>query len=381
MKLALVGELPGGHGYDLTRLGDALVGRGHKVHVFTATVPAMRYTPAGAAVQRLPVDTTGVESSEDLMPLIGEMGRHLVDVWEADGPDVVHCHGWVYGMAAQLAARRCRIPTVQSFPELSVSAGGDRGEGLADKRIQLEALLARNATAVTVACSDDMREIIRLGCTRAKASVLAPGIDVDDVCAEEIVFRHGESSGRVVAVARDFSPQQGLGQVLRVFPSSNAAELVLVTREPDDGPDYDDILSLAREKKAAKRVNLVAGAAGDDLTTLFRSADVVVAPARYEPSCATVLQAMACGAPIVATSAGGARDAVIGEVTGLLVPPGNADALGRALRSTLGQMVLREGMGLAGRSRARSRYSWDRIATDAEVVYASAATREAAFAC
>lgn len=374
----MVGDLTGGGGYDLARLGDALVSRGHEVQVFTASPASLSPVPGGVTVCRLPVDSAGVERSDELMPMIGQMGRYLVDAWEADTPDVVHCHGWVYGMAAQLAAKRRAVPTVQSFPSLSVTARRHHPDGATDKRIALETLLARNATAVTVGCSDDLREIIQLGCPRAKTSVLASGVDVDDVTAEEIVSRGGEPSGRIVAVARDFSPRQGLAQALRVFPSLAAAQLVLVTTERDDGPHLDRLLELVRELKATTRVSLVTGPTADDLTALFRSADVVVAPALYEPSCATVLQAMACGAPIVATAAGGVRDAVIAEVTGLLVPPGRPDALGRALRSILGQMVLRQGMGLAGRSRARSRYSWDRIATDAEVVYASAVAREPA---
>lgn len=72
------------------------------------------------------------------------------------------------------------------------------------------------------------------------------------------------------------------------------------------------------------------------------------------------------------------RDAVIVEVTGLLVSPGRLDALARALRSLLGQMVLRQRMGLAEHSRAPSRYCWDRIATDAEVVHESVCNREPA---
>ena len=91
---------------------------------------------------------------------------------------------------------------------------------------------------------------------------------------------------------------------------------------------------------------------------------------------------MACGTAVIATDAGGPRDAVIAEVTGLLVPAGNPAALTRALRSILVQNVLRQGMGLAGRARARyARYSWDRVATDAEVAYDAAARRAGAIPC
>ena len=114
-----------------------------------------------------------------------------------------------------------------------------------------------------------------------------------------------------------------------------------------------------------------------DVATWLASADVAVCPSPHDPDTRLTLTAMACGAAVVAVETGGARDAVITEVTGLLVPPGHPQALSRALRSVLTQNVLRQGMGLAGRARARSRYSWDRVALDAEVVF-EAATRRAA---
>ncbi|MFW0150962.1 glycosyltransferase [Mycobacterium sp. smrl_JER01] len=381
----MVGDLSGG-GYEVDRLAEALARRDHEVRVFTVCDPessdpeSSRGSGAGSdsvAVDRLPIDTTGLKRTEDLVPLIGEIGAHLLDSWRSDPPQIVHCHGWVHGMAAQLAAKHCPVPTVQTFPGLHTTARRHRGDDQEpDTRTKLESLLARNASAVTVTCTDDMPDVIRLGCPRARVSVLAPGVEVDEVSAEEIVSRDDGPYRRIVAVARDFSPEQGLEQVLGALPSLGAAQLVLIATDGDHGQHGDRLQATIRTQRLGSRVRLVAGPADDDLCALFRSADVVVAPARYEPSSATVLQAMACGAPIVATAAGGFRDAVIDDVTGMLVPPGRADALARALRSILSQMVLRQGMGLAGRSRARSRYSWDRIATDTEVVYALAAGRE-----
>ncbi|WNG90115.1 glycosyltransferase [Mycobacterium sp. ITM-2016-00317] len=362
-------------GYDLFGLAEALAGRGHEVRLFTVTPESSQLSPGGVAVESLPVDAGGsTQRPQDLMPLIGEMARHLIDAFDETPPDVVHCHGWAYGMAAQLAAKRRPVPTVQAFSALGAVNRRFRDDGAADTSIKIESLLARNATAVTVACTDDMQEIIRLGCPRANVSVLPPGVEVD-VTAEEIVSRGAETSRRIVAVARDFSPQHGLAQVLRVLPALGA-DLVLVATDGDDGQHCTELADLARELRVERRVRIVTSAQRDTLTAVFRSADVVVVPSLYEPCCDTVLLAMSCGAPIVATSVGGARDAVIADVTGLLVPPGRLDALGRALRSILGQTVLRQGMGLAGRSRARSRYCWDRIATDAEVVYESVARRE-----
>nr|ABP45924.1 glycosyl transferase, group 1 [Mycolicibacterium gilvum PYR-GCK] len=380
MRLAVVGDLSGvgatdrggGGRYGIADLAQALARRGHEVRVHTALPHPAGVQPTGVAVDHVPVATVAVETSPELMPAIGEISRHLVDVWRRDTPDVVHCHGWVYGMAAQLAAKKTPVPIVQTFHELSTPGRRESAGGQAATAAKLEALLARNATALTAGCHDDVQTLIRLGCPRAKVSVLSAGVEVDD--AVEIESRGGDVPPRIVAVARDFGAEQGLADVVAALPSLGAADLTLVATDPT-GPDAGHLGDVARRLRVADRVRMMRGDECPELAALLPSADVVVLPARYEPSSEFVLQAMACGAPVVAFAAGGARDAVIEDVTGLLVQPGDVNALGRAVRTALSQPVLRQGMGLAGRSRARSRYSWDRIATDAEVAYLAAAAR------
>lgn len=372
MKLTMVGNLG-----DTVHLAGALARRGHDVRVFTADADTVS-SSGDFDIEPIPVSATDGGRSEDLMPMIGEIGRHLVEAWRDERPDIVHCHGRTYGMAAQLAANRVPVPTVQSFRSVSATDRRPRGaQGGPNTAAKLEMLLARNATAVTGACNDDVRALIDRGCPRGKASVLPPGVEVNDVCADEIGSRGGS---RVIAVARDCSPRQGLGQVLRALPALGSAELVMLTTDAATTHQSSELLSFAAKLGAGDRVRLIAGADYRTLTSEFRGGDVVVCPVPCEPTYGIALQAMACGLPVVGPAAGGLRDAVIADVTGLLVPPGNADALRRALRSILGQTVLRQGMGLAGRSRARSRYSWDRIATEAEAVFTSALTRHTSLA-
>jgi hypothetical protein len=73
-------------------------------------------------------------------------------------------------------------------------------------------------------------------------------------------------------------------------------------------------------------------------------------------------------------------DTVVHEVTGTLVPPGDTAQFTLALREMLGQDTLRMGMGLAGRDRVRSRYSWARVAADASTIYERAVARSATMA-
>lgn len=383
MRLAIVGETPdnarvaGGNDgcYDVSSLAKALAGRGHDVTLYTAS-PSAATAAEDYQVVPLATDSGFDGPPEALMPQIGDIGRQLVDEWSARAPDVVHCHGWAYGMASQLAANRRPVPTVQSFHGLGTMMRLPRDEaGTLETRIKLQTLLAKNATTVAAACTDDLFELVRFGCPRTKISVVPAGICVDENSLGLVHASRGEDDHEVVAVASGPARPDRLAEVVRAMAVLPHTRLRIVDDGGEDRRDINRILALAHDLGLGDRCRVVAVANDGDLDAVLRSADVVVCPASYDAYATVALQAMASGTAVVAAAAGGMRDAVIPEVTGVLVPPTNVDALRRALRSVLGQPVLREGMGLAGRSRARSRYSWDRIAVDAEVAYHDAATR------
>jgi D-inositol-3-phosphate glycosyltransferase len=102
---------------------------------------------------------------------------------------------------------------------------------------------------------------------------------------------------------------------------------------------------------------------------MLRSADVLAAPSWYEPFGLPVVEAMACGVPVVASEAGGMLDTVIHDVTGLLVPARKPARLAKALAQVVQGGALRRGMGLSGCGRARSCYSWERVAAESVSIY------------
>ena len=81
------------------------------------------------------------------------------------------------------------------------------------------------------------------------------------------------------------------------------------------------------------------------------------------------IQAMACGTPVIASAVGGQVDAVIDGTTGILVPPGRPALLAQRIRQLLAHPMLLEAFSVAAADRARSRYSWDRIAHETLAVY------------
>jgi glycosyltransferase involved in cell wall biosynthesis len=117
------------------------------------------------------------------------------------------------------------------------------------------------------------------------------------------------------------------------------------------------------------------------MAAIFRSADAVVCAPWYEPFGIVPLEAMACGVPVVAAAVGGLRDTVLDRGTGLHVPPRDPAAIAAAVAALLADPGLRRALGAAGEARARTRYSWERVAAETERAYlqtmaaASAATR------
>ncbi|MHA0287311.1 glycosyltransferase family 4 protein [Mycobacterium sp. C3-094] len=354
--------------YDAESLAAALSRRDHEVRFITAS-PVSANT-GDYRIVRIPDTDPSPRSEGELMSGIAQMGRFLVDEYTDEPPDVVHCHGLAYGMAAALAANRRPVATVQTFSRVSGERSEVRGSETTKK---LETLLARNATMVTAPCSDDMQRIIRLGASRRRVSVLPCGIDVDAFHvppANPDARRH-----RIVALVDDLGAPRGVAALVAALPGVPSADLVVLGAGASGGAGMQELLTHAQRLGVGDRIR-VAQAAGDrDVAAWLASADVAVCPSPEDPDPRLALMAMACGVAVVAVEAGGARDAVIEEVTGLLVPHGHPQELSRALRAVLAQNVLRQGMGLAGRARARSRYCWDRVATDAEAVYESAARR------
>jgi glycosyltransferase involved in cell wall biosynthesis len=106
-----------------------------------------------------------------------------------------------------------------------------------------------------------------------------------------------------------------------------------------------------------------------DVGDLQAAAHVLVMPSLWEGLPLAILEGMFAGNAVVASNASGIPEAVRDGVDGLLVPPGDVDALAGALHTLLEDAALRKRMGASAAAHARSRFSIRRMMDDYEALY------------
>ncbi|MEM6702211.1 MAG: glycosyltransferase [Acidobacteriota bacterium] len=155
-----------------------------------------------------------------------------------------------------------------------------------------------------------------------------------------------------------------LGRYEEASGSAQAAHLALV----GDGPERGALEERVATLELVDRVSFLG--VRSDIPELMRSFDVYVLPSLREALPISLLEAMASGACVVASAVGGVPHALEDGVEGLIVEPGDVDALAAALRQCLGDSVRRAGFGTAARARVERDFSLTVATRRYETLYA-----------
>ncbi len=388
---ALGGVDAGGQNVHVASLSEALARRGHSVTVYTRRdaedLPAT--VQAGPRLEVVHVDAGPPchVPKDELLPFMGDLAEGIAKDWDRGAPDVVHGHFWMSGLAALDAVRRIggrddadyRIPVIQTFHALGTVKRRHQGseDTSPPQRRWLEPAVGRSADRIIATCSDEVFELKAMGIDTGKVSIAPCGVDLGLFSADGPPAP-GPRTHRILSVGR-LVPRKGVDLVIRALPQLAEAgfddvELLIVGGGAEPGvlhadPEVRRLMGLAEGLGVADKVTLQGQVPRGDMPGIFRSADAVVCTPWYEPFGIVPLEAMACGVPVVAAAVGGLQDSVLDHGTGLHVPPRDPEAIAAALAILLGNPDLRAAMGAAGQARARTRYSWDRVAAETEKAY------------
>jgi glycosyltransferase involved in cell wall biosynthesis len=151
------------------------------------------------------------------------------------------------------------------------------------------------------------------------------------------------ADGPMLAFAGRITKQKSLGVALDALASVEDVSLLIA----GDGPDLPYVRRRVAELGLDGRVRFLGPLVRDEVLTLFRAADASLLTSSWENFPHTVVESLAVGTPVIATSVGGVPELVRHGENGLLVPPGDAGELVDAIRRLIGEPALRERLAAA----------------------------------
>ena len=283
-------------------------------------------------------------------------------------PLVCHSHG---------TSRSHDVPVTMGNGEVKVSrTGGSIGFHMIRERI-----LWSGADRLLVVSKAVMRDVIEFyGVEPHKIRVVYNGVDTDlfspagdSPLPPQLA---GIADRRIILFVGHFGLRKGIYFLIRAmkrvreeFPT---AHLVCVGGTPAwlGRADYGQILKREMAKNGVEDcVTLLDAVKNTELVAFYRNSEVFVLPTYYEAFPKVVVEAMACGKPVVATRTGGIPELVQDGETGLLIPFGSPESISEKLIMLLGDGEMRASMGRRGRERVENDFTWHAVAQRTKAVY------------
>lgn len=308
--------------------------------------------PHAARVHELPM------GGDADVGLVGRLRRLI----RAERPDLVHLHSRrgsdVWG---GVAARLEGVPVV-----LSRRVDNPEPRAWARWRYRLYDRV--------IAISHGIREVL-LACGVPADKVVCVHSSVDTEryrpgCHDRAWFQREfaiPDGAPVLAMVAQFIPRKGHRTLLDAMPAILAAHPRTRVLLFGQGPEQQAVRELIAARGLGDSVSLAGFR--KDLDKVLPCIDVVVHPALMEGLGVALLQSAACGVPMVAARAGGIPEIVVDGRTGILVPPGDAEALAQGVNALLGSEALRRTYGQAGRALALEEFSIDAMVRGNRAVY------------
>ncbi len=241
--------------------------------------------------------------------------------------------------------------------------GIDHGPGRAWIQAALDRLAYRRAGLLLVASEHLADQVAAAGIPSERIRVVPPGRDVPEPPPGPPLDLRAGRRAAFLCVA-NWLERKGVLELLEAFAGLPPdAGTLHVAGEEDGDPRYAArVRRRLGERDLAGRVVRHGRLAREDVAALYAAADVFVLPASREPYGTVWGEAMACGLPVVGWRAANLPHLADDRREGLLVTPGDVEALARALAELADDEPLRAALGEAARRRALGRPTWDDVA-------------------
>ena len=301
--------------------------------------------------------------------------------------DLIHSHYWLSGLAAGELKSKWNLPVVSMFHTLGLMkqrVARNAGEAEGGYRIRGEKEVLRISDRIVAATPAEMAQLQWLyHADGEKIEIIPPGVELsrfypipEDEAKEYVGIKPCDQMllfvGRIEAL-------KGIDTLMKAtaIMRENGVDVCLAViggeTDPSEECENEEMLRLMAIREEIGLTNLVAflgKRSQDTLPYYYSAAQAVVVPSHYESFGMVALEALACGAPVVASEVGGLAYLIQDGVTGFTVPSDDPQALAEKLSILLRDRELREQM-CNNAIEFVQNYSWRKIASRVAELYES----------
>ena len=301
--------------------------------------------------------------------------RAVTRAFARHGGELLNAHyATGYGMLAMRSGVRPRLVSVWGSDVYDFPALSPVHRALVQKVLSTADGVASTSEAMA-------RQVLAVMAGRPLRSALAItpfGVDTARFCPG--------AAGRpgaplVIGTVKTLAPKYGIDTLFRAFAMLAAdAGPPACLRVVGGGPQRAELEVLARTLGVAERVQFIGSVDHADVPAQLEGFDIFVAASRLDSESfgVAVIEASACGLPVVVTRVGGLPEVVREGETGLVVERDDPAGLAQALRRLLDDPALRARLGRAGRERVAEKYEWSACVRHMVEVYTALLARPAA---
>jgi glycosyltransferase involved in cell wall biosynthesis len=293
--------------------------------------------------------------------------RRIRDLALETAADIIHTHGYKADLYTRMAMIGSGVPLVSTCHNWLDEDWRTYLYGVVDRYV------LRSFPRV-VAVSEEVRQrLLEAGVHHQRIRIIRNGIDLRPFTVERGPDPDDWSQDRpaVVGMVARLSAEKGVDLFLhaaaQVAGTMPHARFVVV----GDGPDREQLEALIDQLRLRPYVSMLGRR--NDMPAQYASFDLLVSSSRKEGLPIAILEAMASGLPVVATTVGDVLNVVRNGETGILLPTGDPGALASAIVDLLGDRDKRRRLGSVARQLVESQYSAERMSNDYLETYKNAA--------
>lgn len=267
-------------------------------------------------------------------------------------PDIIFANSHETAIVGSMIGDSYGIPVVACFHEQSPerSAAGIGRLRLVYEKLDLSAVIAGSRFYYDKA--------LKYGSKESRTHLIRHGIDTHNFSVTNLVQQRPEPV--TILLSGRIAPRKNQVFMVEVFQKLHSQfdiELILAGSVHSSSLEYFDLLSQSIADSNLKNITIMTGVGHDEMSGLYREADIVVQPSTEEGLGLAVLEAMSSGKPVVVSDIKGLREVVTSVRVGVRLPPGDVDAWSESIAYLIKNPDLRQRLGANAREYVVEHYS------------------------